>query len=249
VNPGTDYAVPIGTEVHSVASGVIAAASDNPAGSGGKYITVWHDDGSSADYLHLSGVSVAVNQWVPQGYRIGYSGNTGTPVGGGVYGPHLHISFRFVHSIGLWNNKNVDFDSLMNSWGAAGSGGTPIPNRRKDYGMGTLYQATSDGTKLVVKGFYYLMGEDGVLDCLGAAGAGTRAQDYLYAHPDVIPVGNAGTDLENKIAAFGLWEYTTASQSNVPWALTGRLIGRNASLDQSAPAGTLDRNYPRVRTA
>lgn len=124
VNPGVDFPVPVGTPVHSVASGTVTVADDNPGGSGGKMVHVNHDDGTGADYLHLSGVSVHVGQTVAQGALLGYSGNTGTET----TGPHLHMSFRPNHTDWFGNVGNEDFAALMTGQTAPASGtGTPLP--------------------------------------------------------------------------------------------------------------------------
>lgn len=127
VNPGTDYAVAMGTSVVSVASGVVTDADGAPDGSGGRTVHVDHDDGSGADYLHLNAISVSAGDRVSQGQRVGFSGASGEGINN-YYGPHLHISFRYNHSHGYWNDGNVDFDAIMTAQtAAAGGGAVPIP--------------------------------------------------------------------------------------------------------------------------
>jgi murein DD-endopeptidase MepM/ murein hydrolase activator NlpD len=114
VNPGTDYTSAYGDTVSAVAAGTVADASNSPSGGGGRTVHVNHDDGTGADYLHLSSVAVRAGQWISQGTRIGQSGASGYG-DDWYYGPHLHISFRPNHAGGYGNNGNQDFDAIMKS--------------------------------------------------------------------------------------------------------------------------------------
>jgi murein DD-endopeptidase MepM/ murein hydrolase activator NlpD len=81
---GVDYGAPTGTEVVSVASGVVVSAGW--AGGGGKQVRVRHAGGYETYYLHLSRFASGVRAGtrVAQGQVIGYVGATGTATG-----PHL----------------------------------------------------------------------------------------------------------------------------------------------------------------
>jgi murein DD-endopeptidase len=114
VNPGTDYTAAYGDAVSAVAAGVVTDASNSPSGGGGRTIHVDHDDGSGADYLHLSSLNIAAGARVSQGQLIARSGASGYG-SDWYYGPHLHISFRYNHAHGYGNNGNVDFDAIMRS--------------------------------------------------------------------------------------------------------------------------------------
>lgn len=82
---GTDFACPIGTEVHAAASGtVIDVVHDDP--SYGNRIVIEHPDGYESTYNHLSETDVQVGDEVTAGQVIGLSGDTGN-----VSGPHLHF--------------------------------------------------------------------------------------------------------------------------------------------------------------
>lgn len=135
VNPGTDY-ICYRVPVVSVAAGVVTDVDGNPSGSGGRMVHVDHDDGTGADYLHLDGISVSRGDRVAQGQKLGISGNSGDPVGGGVYGFHLHISFRRRHGAAYTNAGNIDFDALMHASAAAGGTAqtltTPTPDQEGD---------------------------------------------------------------------------------------------------------------------
>lgn len=85
---GVDYACPVGTPVHAVASGVVIKRGWD-AGGGGNRIWIKHAQGYESAYLHLSRFAVQQGQRVAQGQVIGYSGNTGASTG-----PHLDYRLR-----------------------------------------------------------------------------------------------------------------------------------------------------------
>lgn len=85
---GVDYACPIGTPVHAVASGVVTRRGWDPFG-GGNRIWIKHASGYESAYLHLSRFAVKQGQRVTQGQVIAYSGNTG-----GSTGPHLDYRLK-----------------------------------------------------------------------------------------------------------------------------------------------------------
>lgn len=116
VNPGTDYPGPVGMVVWAVKSGTVTVADGNPGGAGGRTVHINFDDGSGADYLHMSAVSVAVGQHVNQGDVIGRVGGSGYG-SNTYYGAHIHISYRNNHSQNYSNNGNLDFDALIRAQG------------------------------------------------------------------------------------------------------------------------------------
>ncbi|HCG9111943.1 peptidoglycan DD-metalloendopeptidase family protein [Vibrio parahaemolyticus] len=81
---GTDYAVPVGTPIYSIADGVIVKSRYNRFA--GNYINIRHTNGSISRYLHLSRSNVRKGDNVVKGQEIGRSGNTGRTTG-----PHLHL--------------------------------------------------------------------------------------------------------------------------------------------------------------
>ncbi|WP_104039872.1 peptidoglycan DD-metalloendopeptidase family protein [Vibrio hyugaensis] len=81
---GTDYAVPIGTPIHSIADGVVIKSRYNRFA--GNYINIRHSNGAVSRYLHLSHRSVHVGEPVSKGQLIGRTGNSGRTTG-----PHLHL--------------------------------------------------------------------------------------------------------------------------------------------------------------
>ncbi|YCO02297.1 peptidoglycan DD-metalloendopeptidase family protein [Vibrio sp. VNB-15] len=81
---GTDYAVPIGTPIQSIADGVVVKSRYNRFA--GNYINIRHTNGAISRYLHLSHSNVRTGDNVTKGQTIGRTGNTGRTTG-----PHLHL--------------------------------------------------------------------------------------------------------------------------------------------------------------
>jgi len=113
VNPGTDYAVPMGTVVKAVADGKVTGIVPTFHGSGGRMIFINFAEGFNADYLHLQSIDVVKGQEVKQGQRIGLSGASGKGSENG-YGPHLHFSFRQGGSPTM-GMGNLDFETYVSA--------------------------------------------------------------------------------------------------------------------------------------
>lgn len=84
---GTDFGMPVGTQILAPADGVVSVASFTR--STGYYIVLKHRGGYSTVYMHLSKLGVKVGQNVKMGSVIARSGNTGLSTG-----PHLHYELR-----------------------------------------------------------------------------------------------------------------------------------------------------------
>ena len=89
-----DFALPIGTEILAIASGVVEALEDiSPDGTGlpddDNYILVRNDDGTYANYVHIAQGSALVDagERIERGQPIAASGNSGSTSGV----PHLHL--------------------------------------------------------------------------------------------------------------------------------------------------------------
>jgi len=117
VNPGTDYACPVGTPVVAIGGGgVVTKVVNDIAGAGGRMVHIKFNSYEwSCDYLHLSRIDVAVGQTVEQGQVIGLSGASGKGSERG-YGPHLHLSFRQGGSA-FSGAGNMDFQAVLKEWG------------------------------------------------------------------------------------------------------------------------------------
>jgi hypothetical protein len=109
-NPGTDYAVPLGTPVKAVADGTITGIVPTFTGSGGRMIFQSFPSGHNADYLHLSRIDVVAGQQVKQGQVIGLVGGSGLGKENG-YGAHLHFSFR-VGGRPTMGAGNLDYEAF-----------------------------------------------------------------------------------------------------------------------------------------
>lgn len=84
---GIDFACPVGTPIPAPCDGRIDNTPNN--GSAGNTVTLWHDDGSRDQFMHLS--RFVGEGRVKQGDIIGYSGGKkGAPGAGSSTGPHIH---------------------------------------------------------------------------------------------------------------------------------------------------------------
>ena len=76
----------------------------------GNYVMIYHADGSSTLYAHMSSLAVSAGQTVNQGDVIGYVGDTGW-----ADGPHLHFEVRInggtVDPLGYFSNYPLDSDA------------------------------------------------------------------------------------------------------------------------------------------
>jgi murein DD-endopeptidase MepM/ murein hydrolase activator NlpD len=85
---GLDFAVPPGTDVHAINSGIVILARS--MFFEGDCVVIDHGQGLLSLYLHLSGFKVKEGQQVRSGDLIGLSGGTGR-----ASGPHLHLAVRW----------------------------------------------------------------------------------------------------------------------------------------------------------
>jgi murein DD-endopeptidase MepM/ murein hydrolase activator NlpD len=111
---GIDIGATTGTTVRAAADGKVSSIGQNmdKKTGYGNSVTLDHDDGYQTLYAHLSKVSVAVNQRVSKGEKIGEVGETGA-----ANGPHLHFEVRK-------NGSFIDPSTVMGKNVSAVSGNT-----------------------------------------------------------------------------------------------------------------------------
>jgi hypothetical protein len=102
---GLDFSAPDGTEIVSVAHGVVSEVGWDDAYGYKTEITL--DNGWSIWYCHQSEYVVSVGEEVDPGQLIGYVGATGN-----VTGPHLHLEVRMPD--GSEDGQDIDpYDALV----------------------------------------------------------------------------------------------------------------------------------------
>ncbi len=87
LHAGVDIGAQYGAEVVAADGGSVSVATYSS--SYGNYVMLYHSDGSSTVYAHMSSLAVSAGQTVKQGDVIGYVGSTGNSTG-----PHLHFEVR-----------------------------------------------------------------------------------------------------------------------------------------------------------
>ncbi|MDQ2890301.1 MAG: M23 family metallopeptidase [Gemmatimonadota bacterium] len=134
---GTDYAAPMGTPVHAIGDGIVAAAG--PHGGYGNMIDIRHSSGMISRYGHMSRLARGIHDGsrVKMGETIGYVGMTGWATG-----PHLHFEIR---ENGVAHDPKV---ALRNQTGEPVSGSESILfNEIREHTLAVM--ATSDEPKRV----------------------------------------------------------------------------------------------------
>lgn len=87
LHTGQDLGAPIGTQIHSIANGVVTETGYD--GSYGNKTVITLDDGTEIWYCHQTTIFVNVGERVTGNEIIGLVGSTGNSTG-----PHLHIEVR-----------------------------------------------------------------------------------------------------------------------------------------------------------
>ncbi|GGT73580.1 M23 family metallopeptidase [Streptomyces coeruleorubidus] len=105
---GVDFVVPTGTSLKAVGAGTVVSAGWG--GAYGNQVVLKLNDGSYAQYAHLSSLSVSAGQTVSGGQQVGLSGATGN-----VTGPHLHFEIRTTPDYG----SDVDPVAYLRSHGVS----------------------------------------------------------------------------------------------------------------------------------
>ena len=87
VHEGLDIAVDFGTPVTATADGLVIYAA--PHAGYGNLVIVYHSNGITTRYAHLSRISVEAGQRVKRSDQVGNAGSTGRSTG-----PHVHYEIR-----------------------------------------------------------------------------------------------------------------------------------------------------------
>lgn len=87
VHEGLDIAVDFGTPVNATADGLVVWAA--PHAGYGNLVVVYHSNGITTRYGHLSRITIETGQRIRRGDQIGHAGSTGRSTG-----PHVHYEIR-----------------------------------------------------------------------------------------------------------------------------------------------------------
>ncbi len=88
---GVDISAVVGTPVYAAKSGVVFRG--NILTGYGKYILIYHPDGTQTLYAHLSNWAVNTGKKVHRGELVGFVGKTGNAANRNIQ-PHLHFEVR-----------------------------------------------------------------------------------------------------------------------------------------------------------
>jgi len=89
VHKGLDFAMPSGTELRTVADGIVTRVVDYGSDSLGKGVFIRTEDGHTHIFGHMQDISVRAGQKLKEGDLIGLSGNSGHSTGA-----HLHFGIK-----------------------------------------------------------------------------------------------------------------------------------------------------------
>lgn len=164
--PGTDFALPYGTDIRMAESGVIVIVDNSSAGAEGRRLELIMDNGEVIDYLHCSKIMGVWNQRVKRGQTgIALSGASGNGQDW-YYGPHVHVTRRATP--GLPYASAIDFMAAVGS--PTGGGDKPfIPTTKDEFTMNwallrySFKGSNKDNTLLLVnlsEGTIYDLGND-----------------------------------------------------------------------------------------
>lgn len=87
VHEGLDIAVDFGTPVSATADGLVIYAA--PHAGYGNLVIVYHSNGVTTRYGHLSRITVEAGQRIKRGEQVGHAGSTGRSTG-----THVHYEIR-----------------------------------------------------------------------------------------------------------------------------------------------------------
>lgn len=99
---GVDVAAGAGSPIGAAQAGTVGIAEYSS--SYGNYVVVYHADGNSTLYAHMSSMAVSAGQYVSRGQTLGYVGSTGWSTG-----PHLHFEVRMGGCVDPLSFYNIAF--------------------------------------------------------------------------------------------------------------------------------------------
>lgn len=190
---GTDYLDGYGTPIRAMADGVVVMVDSNPDGSGGRMITIRHNDSDSTEVLHADRWIVARGTVVTQGQIVGYSGGSGFGADR-YYGSHTHG--HGVHADGVRFDVQPHVQHVHPLGSTAGSGTTPVQGEN-DMSMDTIRHPN---------------GSISFADEMGSEDAGT------YRSPDI----GLGEYLDTISRVFGGWDQLSAREFDIAVAIAQR---------------------------
>ncbi|MDR6142597.1 murein DD-endopeptidase [Microbacterium foliorum] len=125
--PGTDYAVVVGTPIRAATDGVIVDRKDSTTTATGRYLALRASDGNYIRYLHLQSSSVPLGARVTRGQIIAYSGASGFGSEAG-YGAHVHVSLWIGGTpLQLGFTNSVDFENYVEGGPIQPPSEDPVP--------------------------------------------------------------------------------------------------------------------------
>jgi murein DD-endopeptidase len=125
--PGTDYAVVVGTPIRAATAGIIVDRKDSTTTATGRYLALRTDDGNYIRYLHLQSSAVSLGARVTRGQVIAYSGASGFGSEAG-YGPHVHVSLWIGGTpLQLGFTNSVDFENYVEGGPIQPPSEDPVP--------------------------------------------------------------------------------------------------------------------------
>lgn len=147
-----DFNMDVGTPICAARDGIVVETKEDSQIGGphmnyaddANLITIYHDDGTFASYVHLkyNGVAVEVGERVKTGQVIGYSGNTGRSSG-----PHLHFSISLPDNAGSF--RSIPFKFLYEN------GEAVVPEEGKYY-----YSFHTGGEDFIIESAESMKNED-----------------------------------------------------------------------------------------
>lgn len=196
--PGTDYAVAVGTEVLAPADGFVVGVKPSNTGASGRALMI----NTSGDYhraLHLQSLSVVFGQRFRAGQRLAISGASANGSNHGT-GAHLHWSFwrrpGFVPTPGL--TPTQDFELYVQPEAPAGGGDSPliIPSTLEEFDMDNIAVIRNAKT-----GTYALVGAQVPAKDAAPAGAWTTSNQATANTWALLAGRNAVERSESQFAA------------------------------------------------